>query len=296
MNAGGICVIGDALIDELRWPDKTEEFVGGAALNVAVGLARLGIETSLVAMVGSDAPGDRIRTYLDEHGVSLAATSVPVSSRAVSDRLHGEPTYVFNDAALSRHIGFDAEQQRVIDTSRFVVVTCFPFDDQRQTQLLSSAIHDSRSRLLLDPNPRAHLISDLARFRASFETLAARSYLVKIGEEDAQLLYQEPLEIAARHVLQLGPSAVLATGGAKGATLLTQAGLDVYRPIFPLPAPIVDTMGAGDATLAQFAASLDAEGLPTTTAHATAMLGRAMEVAAATCRRPGALLQLPSLN
>ena len=39
MNAE-IVVIGDALIDELRDEHGVREFVGGAALNVAVGLSK----------------------------------------------------------------------------------------------------------------------------------------------------------------------------------------------------------------------------------------------------------------
>ncbi|MFZ8396228.1 PfkB family carbohydrate kinase, partial [Staphylococcus aureus] len=61
---GRVVVIGDALIDELRDDEGVREFVGGAALNVAVGLSRLGVPASLIAMVGDDAAGDQIRAYL----------------------------------------------------------------------------------------------------------------------------------------------------------------------------------------------------------------------------------------
>ncbi|WP_242868700.1 PfkB family carbohydrate kinase, partial [Microbacterium oxydans] len=50
--AGSVVVIGDALIDEIRDDAGVRELVGGAALNVAVGLRRLGVDTTLVAMVG----------------------------------------------------------------------------------------------------------------------------------------------------------------------------------------------------------------------------------------------------
>src|SRR5690606_14653515 len=69
-RAGGrgvsrVVAVGDALIDEVRDDRGIREFVGGAALNVAVGMARLGIPTTLIAMVGDDEPGERIRAYLD---------------------------------------------------------------------------------------------------------------------------------------------------------------------------------------------------------------------------------------
>lgn len=294
MNAPSVCVVGDALIDELQWPAGVEEYVGGAGLNVAVGLTQLGLEPSLVAMVGQDRAGDAIRTHLASFGVSLVSTDVPVSSRAVSDRRAGEPRYVFNDAALARRIAFDDRQRSALDAAAIVVVSCFPFDDTAQTALLSNAVTDPLSRLVLDPNPREHLISDLETFRTAFEGLAARSLLVKLGDEDAQLLYGEPLEVVARRLLERGASAVLATGGAAGASILLSGGVTAHRPIYLMPGPIVDTMGAGDATLASVTAELVHAGLPTSPEAAARMLDDAMAIAAATCRAPGALLRRPS--
>ena len=66
-----ITVVGDALIDELRDAHGSREFVGGAALNVAVGLALLGEDVTLVAMLGDDEPGERIRAYVRDYGVRL---------------------------------------------------------------------------------------------------------------------------------------------------------------------------------------------------------------------------------
>lgn len=293
MTTSGICVVGDALIDELRWPSGVEEHAGGAGLNVAVGLTRLGVEASLVAMVGRDRAGDEIREYLGSFGVAVLATDVPVSSRAVSDRTAGEPRYVFNEAARNRRVSFDAPQRAALDSAALVVVSSFPLDDASQTELLANAIDHAGTRLVLDPNPRQDLIADVDAFRAGFEGLAGHSLLVKIGDEDAHLLYGEPLAVVARRLLDLGPSAVLATEGAAGASLLLASGSTTHRPIHPMAAPVVDTMGAGDATLASVTATLMRDGLPNSPEEAARLLDDAMAVAAATCREPGGLLRLP---
>ena len=106
--SGRVVVVGDALIDELRDDTGIREFVGGAALNVAVGLSRLGVPSTLIAMVGEDEAGDHIRAFLRDFGVELIATLGPHgSSRAVSTRSGGgEPVYDFNDAAKARRIHF----------------------------------------------------------------------------------------------------------------------------------------------------------------------------------------------
>lgn len=287
-----VVVIGDALIDELRDDTGVREFVGGAALNVAVGLSRLGVPTTLIAMVGDDEAGDHIRSYLRDFGVELLATPSPRgSSRAVSTRSGGgEPVYVFNDAAKGRRIRFgDAEKQAIADAA-MTVISCFPFDDVAQTLELAESV--SGHSLAIDPNPRSGMLSDRAEFVRGFEQLAASADLVKVGDDDAQLLYGASLDELRARLIDLGVDAVLATQGAGGATL--EAGdVVVTRPISALPGGIVDTMGGGDAVLATAVARLR-EGTPVDADAWGELLQEAMDVAGATCRFEGALLRLPA--
>ncbi|GAA2009855.1 PfkB family carbohydrate kinase [Microbacterium ulmi] len=289
-----VVVIGDALIDEVRDGRGVREFVGGAALNVAVGLARLGVPATLIAMVGDDEAGAHIREYLSDFGVELVATSAPYgSSRAVSTRSGGgEPVYEFNEAAKARRIRFGAAEHTAMTDAAMVVVSCFPFDDIAQTRELAEAVEAVRAPLVVDPNPRTGMLADRAEFVRGFEELAGGAALVKVGEDDARLLYGEPLDALRARLIDLGAGAVLATQGADGATIET--GDDVVtRPVSDLPGRIVDTMGAGDAALAATVAEL-LQGLPRDADAWGAVLQRAMDVAAATCRFEGALLRLPS--
>lgn len=289
-----IVVIGDALIDELRDDRGVREFVGGAALNVAVGIARLGVPATLIAMVGDDEAGAHIREYLSDFGVELIETVGPYgSSRAVSTRSgSGEPEYVFNEAAQARRVRFgDAERAAMADAA-LVVVSCFPFDDVAQTLELAEAVEASGTPLVIDPNPRSGMMSDRVEFVRGFESLAGRCVLVKVGDDDAALLYGEPLDALRARLVDLGADAVLATQGSAGAAI--EAGSDVVtRPISDLPGRIVDTMGAGDASLAATLVGL-VDSPPEDAEAWGALLQTAMDVAAATCRFEGALLRLPS--
>jgi fructokinase len=56
---------------------------------------------------------------------------------------------------------------------------------------------------------------------------------------------------------------------------------------------VIDTMGAGDATLASFIVFLLTEGTPSGEADWRRCLQRAMDVAGATCRSAGAALVAP---
>lgn len=290
-----VVVVGDALIDELRDEDGVRELVGGAALNVAVGLQQLGVSASLIAMVGDDPAGEQIRRYLARYGVELIDTVGALgTSRAVSTRDHGgEPVYEFNDAAQARRIHFTDRERAAIADAAAVVISCFPFDDQPQTAELAEALAESAAIVAIDPNPRGGMLHDRGEFIAGFEALAPDAALLKVGDDDAALLYGTSLDELRERLIALGTPVVVATRGADGATLDAE-GRTVSAPISRLPGPVIDTMGAGDATLSSLIAEFVQTGAPSTHAGWQSALERAMDIAAATCRTEGALLQQPA--
>ncbi|OUM43991.1 PfkB family carbohydrate kinase [Arthrobacter sedimenti] len=289
-----VVVIGDALIDELREPGGSQSFPGGAALNVAVGLTLLGVPATLIAMVGDDADGLRIKDFLSHHDVELLATPAPYgTARAVSDRTNGEPQYVFNQAARHRTLVYQSVHRAAVEQATLVAVSCFPFDDQIEVDALTALIDQPQRRLVIDPNPRSGMLVNRELFLANFTFLAARSLLSKVGDDDARLLADEDLHAFSRRLLEAGASTVLATAGPEGASILRALRPEVHHPVAELPGPIVDTMGAGDATLSSVLSTLIRHGMPETSAAMNTALTEAMLIAAATCRTHGALLQRP---
>ena len=211
-----VTVVGDALIDELRDEHGSREFVGGAALNVAVGLALLNQDVTLVAMLGDDEPASRIRAYLRDYGVRLVESpSAHGTSRAVSDRTDGEPRYEFNEAAKRRGIRFDDATRGALDEADLIVVSCFPFDDATQYDALVEAIDRPNERLVVDGNPRAGMLADRDVFLSNFEDFASRSLLVKVGDEDAELLLGEALDAFVERLLSRDPGRRPRHGGSR---------------------------------------------------------------------------------
>jgi len=290
-NSSRAVVIGDALIDEIRDGGGVRELVGGAALNVAVGMRRLGIPTTLIAMVGDDEPGDHIRSYLTDHDVTLVASVAPLgSSRAIVERdANGEPTYVFNEAAQRRSIRYGDDARRAIDEADLTVISCFPFDNPAEVDAVADAL--ANARVAIDPNPRSGMLSDRDEFVRGFERLAAGATIVKVGADDADLLYDGDLDALRVRLRALGTGAVLATAGKDGAVLDADAGV-LTAPISELPGRVIDTVGAGDATLSGVAEGL-VGARPATADEWQRLLDRAMDVAAATCRAEGGLLRTP---
>jgi fructokinase len=282
-----VVVIGDALVDEMRDASGSVDAPGGSALNVAVGLAVLGVPSTLVAMFGEDADGQLLARHLADHGVTSIASPAPLGTgRAVSDRTDGEPRYSFTAAQVQRHIDFDVVGE-VLAAADVVAVSGFPFDNAEQVEQLRTAA--AGKRLLIDPNPRPGLLVDRVEFVRGLEQLAAGAALVKVGDDDAQLLWGEPLPVVAQRLVDAGADAVLATAGERGASIYFRDG-ETHHPIVAGSTPIVDTMGAGDATFAAVIAhSLSARGW-------SEALPTAMAIAAETIRHPGGLLRVPATS
>ena len=283
-------VIGDALIDEMRDETGSVDAPGGSALNVAAGLATLETPAILVAMIGADRDGAVLDSYLGEHGIPvLASPSALGTGRAVSDRTNGEPSYSFNDAAIARKIVFSTDVLEAIEVAPLVAISGFPFDHADQLEQLSRALDGAR--VAVDANPRLGLVSDANRFGENLLAFAARCELVKIGEDDAHLLYGESAETVASRFVSAGAAAVIATHGPGGATVYL-ADRVVRRPIAHLTGEPVDMMGAGDATFATVLAGLIRRDFSTDETAWQQILDHAMVVAALTIRAPGGRLRL----
>lgn len=286
-----VVVIGDALIDEMRSATGSIDSPGGSALNVAVGLAVLGRSATLVAMFGDDDDGFSLMRHLDHYKVRVLRSPAPLGTgRAISDRTDGEPRYAFTEAQVQRHIDFTSSLPE-IGVADAVAVSGFPFDNDEQVAALTEAV--AGRQVFVDPNPRAGLILDRARFVANLEQFSSVAAVVKVGEEDAHLLWSESLEVVTARVLERGASVVLATAGAQGATA-TSADFTVHRGIARSHVPIVDTMGAGDATFASIVASITSPAAVVSKEFWGPALERAMAVAAETIRNPGGLLRVPA--
>ncbi|MGA9850744.1 MAG: PfkB family carbohydrate kinase [Roseiarcus sp.] len=290
-----VVVIGDGIIDAVQTSDAPPVlYPGGAALNLAVGLARLGLPSVLAGRIGLDRNGFRLMRYLREEGVRLINTpNADFTGVATSRRRGGEPSYEFTPSLFRRRIAFNSTLLKAVVEAPAVAVNSFSFGDSAQADALCEALEAAPGLKILDPNPRPRLIGDLDAFREGFEKTSARANLVKLSDEDARLFYGRDDDGLAESLFERGVEIVLLTRGKLGAGIFTRSGLNAATPATELAPPIVDTMGAGDATLASVIAFILVEGMPRDKEGWRACLKRAMDIAAATCRSAGGALVRP---
>ncbi|RNL80861.1 PfkB family carbohydrate kinase [Nocardioides marmorisolisilvae] len=287
-----IVVAGEALVD--IGPDGTES-VGGSPLNVAVALGHLETPTVLITELGNDARAASIRTYLHEHDVELvAATTGRASATAAVRFTDGEPAYDLDLAWTLPH-------QVLPDCDALHVGSLGTVLEPGRMSVLD-LVEQAWARdvfVSYDPNVREPLPGGADQAWRDVESLADRSHLVKISDQDIALLHPgaDPDDIARSLLGGERTELVIRTRGADGAVgyVETADGLLVVEvPVTPVA--VVDTIGAGDAfTAAVLAVLLETgsfgdfgAGIPREQDRLRRLLTAAAEVAALSCGRPGA--------
>jgi 2-dehydro-3-deoxygluconokinase len=261
--------------------------VGGAELNVAIGLRRLGTEVTWLGRVGSDGLGRRVVRELRAEGVEVIAsteerpTGLLLKERDALGRTL--VTYHRADSAGSRLTPADLDP---VDWSRYGVLHITGITPALSTSA-SDTVHEAVRRaeaegltISFDVNHRSRLWSSEAAAPV-YRELAARSDVLFAGLDEAALLVgdhgSDPWG-TVQALADLGPQVVALKLGEHGA--LAQSGSQRAR-MGAVRVDVVDTVGAGDAFVAGYLSEL-IEGR-----SVEACLTTAVRAGAAVCRHIG---------
>ncbi len=289
-----IVVVGEALIDVVvDHEGDSIETPGGSPMNVAVGLARLDISTTLVSQVGHDERGGLIVQHVTSSEAEMVA--IPTASGRTS--------------VATAHLGEDGAARYDFELEWNLPRQPLPPCRALHVGSLGTLLEPGRDSVLdlveqavardvfvsYDANLRDSFVDDRDRTRREVHGLASRCSLVKLSDEDALLINPgaDPDDVASGLLGGERTELVLLTRGAGGATAFSAGGETSARP---RQVEMIDTVGAGDAfmagTLAQLS-DLDSfqqpgPGVPVGNEDVARLLRGAMEVAAITCERRGA--------
>ncbi len=289
---------GEALIDMLPRTSPAGEpcfapYAGGAVMNTAIALARLGSASSFLTGLSSDLMGDVLRDTLKASNVNLdhAVLSDRPTTLAFVKLTNGHASYFFYDENTAGRMMTPADMP-VLPTSIKAYFTggIWLAVEPCGTALEALMAREAGARVtMIDPNVRPSFVRDRAAYTARVDRMIGLADIVKLSDEDAEWLYgtTDPQAVLAK-----GAKVVLVTEGSKGATAYTARGaVQVAAPKIT----VADTVGAGDTFNAGFLASLDRQGLLSKAQVADlsdealrAALSLGARAAAITCSRPGA--------
>ncbi|MDG4765571.1 carbohydrate kinase [Solwaraspora sp. WMMD406] len=295
-------VLGEALIDlldsECDGAPVYRQVIGGAPLNVAVGVARLGGAVEFVGSLGDDPLAERIRAFLTAAGVGgrgVVTLGVP-TTLAVATFSGAEPDFRFYGDPPSYGLlaPTDVDERLTGDAAVLycgsIALLCEPMlATARRSWAAAGGLR------VFDPNVRPRLLPDaaaLADFRSVVAEFAATADLVKLSAADAELLYDgADAATAAKLLRDLGAGAVVVTRGAVGA-LVDAAGQQLAVPAPTVAA--IDATGAGDSVMAALIAELLATGAPADAAGWATHVEFALRVAGLVCESPGGAVSMPT--
>ncbi|WP_237884490.1 carbohydrate kinase family protein [Pseudomonas sp. PGPR40] len=299
-------VCGEALFDFFSENDVNAQaskvnykaIAGGSPFNVAVGLSRLGIDVALFAGLSSDYLGRRLQQVLQEEGVRpdyLQDFDAPTTLAMVAVGADGSPHYSFRGEGcadrqlLPGHLPELGAEVRGLHIGSFSLVVQ-PIADT----LLALVRRESGKRLIsLDPNVRLNPEPNIELWRERISTLVEHADLIKVSDEDLNLLYPErdPQSVIhgwLEHRCQL----VFLTRGGQGAMVFSRRHGSWSAPACAVV--MADTVGAGDTFQAALIAWLteqqldSVEGLQRLSREQIdAMLTFAVSAAALTCSKTG---------
>jgi len=292
--AARILVVGEALVDIVHRASGVDEAPGGSPANVALTLGRLGRSPIMLTRLGDDDRGCRVRRWLEESGVAVAAVAAPRTSTATAHLDEsGAARYEFDlDWDLG---GFESDFAGSVDLLHIGSIAAVREPGAQQVAALVGTLRE-RATVTYDPNIRPSLVEDPTAVRERVAELIGLADVVKASDEDLGWLHPgRDLVEVAREWQARGPVLVVITLGAEGALAVTAD--DVVR-VPAMPTAVVDTVGAGDTFMGALidgivelggaGAALRAPGGGIRREDLEGVLSRCVRAAAITVSRPGA--------
>ncbi|KUJ76996.1 hypothetical protein AVO45_10965 [Ruegeria marisrubri] len=285
-----ILCCGEAVMDFVPSPlaDGEQGFrpvPGGAAVNTAVALSRLGVASGFVGALSTDPMGKRLSAWLaaegvdTRHAVELDAPSTIALAHPLPD---GNRFDLYDEGSAGRSLTSD-RIPALPGTTKALVFGGISLIHAPSADVFEGLARRAKgTQIWLDLNIRPGLVTAPDEYRARLDRMMALAHVIKVSDEDLNWLGDMPVTDPAQVLIH--------TQGASGAA--AHAGeLSIASP-----APKVevrDTVGAGDVFNAGFLAYLHRNDLlaaPLALTHESlaAALAAGNRAASLSVTRPGA--------
>lgn len=229
-----------------------KEVIGGAPLNVAGHMAKLGLNGRMISAVGSDALGRRAIEEIKEIGLSVDGIKVVngyPTGRADITLVGKNADYTFNEPCAWDHITNNSD-----NSARLLYFGTLAQRSEISRKTLKKLLECSYEHIFFDVNIRKHFYTP----EIINESLKAATIL-KMNDEELPLILsiagiKESGKTALEELARVyGIKTILITEGKKG-TMLFHEGSILHEGTAEVE--VVDTVGAGDSLSAGFLTTL----------------------------------------
>lgn len=256
-----IC-LGEALIDFIALdavplPEATHYMrcLGGAAVNVAVGLQHFGVPVTLVSRVGRDKLGQQVLLELEQRGLSLEHVQVdqkwPTKCSFISHDKSGlRYIEIANRQSADQHIDAVQTQKALYDDFDVLYFSGVMLLKEQGLGLVMQCIRTAKEKEALvafDPVLDVSRASEPVKER--IVEVLAHTDILKVNDTEYEALSDA--------LSDQRPSIILHTRGEDGATIRYLQSEVTIEAVDVIP---VDPTGAGDAFLAGFLATMLKDG------------------------------------
>ncbi|HHQ6557162.1 TPA: sugar kinase [Serratia fonticola] len=230
--------------------------IAGAELNVAIGLARLGLNVGWVSRIGNDSFGRFTLQQLAKEGVNAQRVTVdgryPTGFQLKSKNTDGTDPSVeyFRKGSAASHLSTADFDRDYFAGARHLhlsgVAAALSAESLELCHFAAAEMRAQGKTISFDPNLRPVLWSSRELMIEQLNKLACAADWVLPGLKEGQILTgQSTSEGIADFYLERGVQAVIIKTGPEGAWFKTAAGDQAAVPAVKVT-NVVDTVGAGD--------------------------------------------------
>lgn len=297
-----ILVYGDAFIDYIA-NDVTNtsftKFLGGATINVAAGISRIGAPSALITITGDDETSEFVRTEIQQEGVNLDYAVLVPEKRASGVYVHLTENCerIFKDYIdETPDLQVTAEQLNEEAFKRASVFNCcsgtmFHPTALETTRTAVEMAKRNGTLIAIDANIRPLRWSSEKYCRETIASFFQDANILKLTDEELFFLTEtNSIEAGLEALKPLNVPIVLVTVGANGAYAVLN-GEVMHVPVEQVVP--VDTTGAGDAFMAGVLRYVHYNGLPTTKESLFDCVSFGNKLGALAATKAGALTALP---
>jgi ribokinase len=224
--------------------DAVSEQPGGSAANTITGLARLGIQTGFIGMVGDDADGARLRLGMEKEGVDMQGIGITPGRTGIAtvlvDRNGERSMYVYS--GVNDALSMTPENLSYAKSAKYLHLSSFTGKNQFEMQ--KSILKESESMISFAPG-----MLYAQKGIDALQEIIAQADIIFLNHAEIEMLTGSNYKEGAENLNEIGAAVVVVTLGRDGCYIRTP---DAEIAVPGYAAKVVDTTGAGDAFCAGF--------------------------------------------